>query len=1283
MSPLINEGTDLALAVANGQTVVNAGSPLTRLNYFDGKFLRADDLKREQSYFRQLVHFSNQGLGAGVVYGLDTELDPKGRLSIGSGLAMDSNGRTLLVNSNVTLDIAALIDASRRIGARSKTNGKTIVSNADFADCVDVTAAPGDGVGAAGSLYVICIGHAESLCGTEDVYGRLCEDACVTATDRPLIVEGVVVRALPLTLRTPLATSKAVALLSTHLRSLVASAYFEDERHTVESLISSAGLSSDIWCAGAELTPVGCVPLAVVGRMGAATTFLDAWTVRRERMEAPAKRYWAWRMAMRPWDVYLAHILQFQCQLHEILGGATDGGSNSPCAPQQQALNDASKYLRDFSDSYTRHIEALSKINEVPAAFQTNDALFRLQGGAADLARLRTNIDGALKNMLSGPKSRVLIAGGIVELPSAGYLPVVPGTISVNEQVRRLLGEGLDLRFCIVRPDFVAHALEEAQHMERISLLTGLDNPQALEEVDILVPNGELLLTVAPTVAGFDTQVRLLPTLAGSFVGGAAGTASNNSVSQARALVVHGAGRADASSGAAFHFAGAQEVDTPAQVAGIANNVKDFVAATPKKRETILRAAMRTATDTKAVPRDTISSSELLSAISFQPNLSAALGSSVAPKPVVGVWVTMRTERDPFALNVADSTPASVEFALTSQSTTAAGVVNHTMIRVRAFATLSVTQSALAGATGTRMTGHVSGTYSTQLFLEDTTPADTTKPFDADVTLIRTGNAASGTLHAQVGNADASFQWVAEASWGGAPLEATLKLSMLLGKRLQAAGLPQKLDVLAASALASSNALAEGNALRLLSTAALGILGDELTRASQNGTAFVDVAERLLFPPPPAPVDDLTVRPTLDWVLFHRRRTKRCASATPQPVPTPPRRYQLFTVRAKSQREVDVIKQALNGTSEFVPRFQRVDVLEFASGAATLITPNDALLSDWRGAGPGNTLAYAAAGTEVGTDSALTGLRLARVVRAVASVTPLDPTSGAVEVLAKVPATLDSPGTDGIIVLVTLDVVRLSFQNIYHVTLDARTNALLSKNLLDEIIKQPLTIDLGAHPFPDGSSTFDPAVAATLNNAYITRGGGGFPADVFSYAKPDDTSGGYDALILARARAIANAVGGSANTVVEKHDVEGPWPVGPTSPVISIIVVQPPAVTRNALVIFASLDGAHFPSPDASAARVKFVNNSPSDDALIALVKSLTPNEPVRGVTLAVITPPVDADANKRTQEVSNALVATGHSAPLRMVTATLSDNDRTELSRSGHRIDGMDEVIFLEPQGG
>jgi hypothetical protein len=1186
VSPLINEGTDLVTRAgsAGGQTIVSAASPLTRLNYFDGKFLRADDLQREQSYVRQLVQFSNQGLGAGVVYGMDTVLDRQGRLSIGPGLAMDSTGRTLLIGDTATLDIAALIDASRRISAsRLKPKGTSAKnSSSEFSDCIDLTTAPPDGLTPAGSLYVICVGHAESLCGIEDVYGRLCEEACVTATDRPLIVEGVVVRALPLTLHTPLATSR-VPLTRKHLRSLVASAYFEDERHVVASLISRAGLALDTWCVGAELTAVGCVPLAVISRAGSSTVFLDAWTVRRERMEAPAKRYWAWRMAMRPWDAFLAQVLQFQCQLHEVLGDdPSDPGNVDPCAPQQQVLDETAKYLKQFDQSYASHIDALTKINLTPSPYQSSDTVFRLQGGVADLTRLRQRIDGALKVMIAGPQNRVLINGGIVELPSAGYLPVVPGTVTVNEQVRRLLGDGLQLRFCIVRPDFVPHALEQAQHMERISLLVGLDDPNAKPEVDILVPDGDLLTTIAPSLAGFDTQVRLFPDIAESLTGtdsAAAGTAT-------APLIVHGAGRADANgTSGAFHFAGAQEAQSAQQMMSMVSDVHEFVAATPKKRETLLRAAVRNASASGPFARAESVSSDVLSRFMFR-SAAAATGGAQAEvsttaakttkrsttksaaaatalagaaavtvaKPLVGIWSTMRSERDPFTLGVAESTPVSIEFTLTSDSTTAAtGVTRHILLRVRAFASFSATQAPIDGATGRRMTGHLSGTYSTQAYLDTTTGADTTKPFDVDVTLLRTGNAASGTLRAQFGDPSAAFQFLVDTSWGGQPLEATLKLSLLMSSRLQGAGVPGVLEILSASALASSDALAEGGVLRLLSTAALDLIGEELTRANQNGTSFEDVAERLLFPPPPPPVDDLTVRATLDWVLFQRRRTKRCAPSAPPPAATPPRRYQLFTYHAKSQQEVDMIRRGLRSPGNFQRNFQRVDVLEFASGAATLVTPTTSLLTDWTGVQPGNSLAYGATATAIPADALFGNARLTRVVQAVSSVSPLDAAQGVLEVLPDVPPTMVVPGIDGVVLLITLDAVLTTCHDVYRVAMDTKTQQLLDGNLLDQVIKLTPTANLGAAEFVEGSNVVAADDATVLLQAF-KKNGGGFPMSVLVYPKPNDSSGGDDATLIARGRAIGDVLGGSPNTIVATRVPQSAWPVGPTCPVITLVV---------------------------------------------------------------------------------------------------------------------------------
>src|SRR5690606_22089501 len=147
--------------------------------------------------------------------------------------------------------------------------------------------------------------------------------------------------ARPLALAAPLVTSSAFALTAKHLRSRVASAYFADERARPASLASGSGLRNLAWCLGAALTQ-GEVALGVLARQGATNLWLDAWTARRERMEAPPRMYWAHRMAMRPWREFLAQILQFQCQLRDVLGDASipdpDPEPNDPCNEKNSAI---------------------------------------------------------------------------------------------------------------------------------------------------------------------------------------------------------------------------------------------------------------------------------------------------------------------------------------------------------------------------------------------------------------------------------------------------------------------------------------------------------------------------------------------------------------------------------------------------------------------------------------------------------------------------------------------------------------------------------------------------------------------------------------------------------------------------------------------------------------------------------------------------------------------------------------------------------------------------------
>jgi len=191
-----------------GLTVIPAQTPLTRLNYFDGKFLRAQDMQSEQRYLRSLVELSNRAGGSGVVHGFDVSLAEGDQLRLGPGLAIDPQGRVLMLPQAHTVSIEELIQRSREVLRLQQSN--PVSADASFDVCKEVSNAPPTTAAAGRDWWLVTLSHAEALCGEEDVYGKLCEEACVTSTDRPFLLEGVAMRVVPLQLITPLATSTAV-----------------------------------------------------------------------------------------------------------------------------------------------------------------------------------------------------------------------------------------------------------------------------------------------------------------------------------------------------------------------------------------------------------------------------------------------------------------------------------------------------------------------------------------------------------------------------------------------------------------------------------------------------------------------------------------------------------------------------------------------------------------------------------------------------------------------------------------------------------------------------------------------------------------------------------------------------------------------------------------------------------------------------------------------------------------------------------------------------------------
>jgi hypothetical protein len=483
-----------------GYAIIPSPTPLTFLNYYDGKFLRASDLRQEQLGMQNMIELSNQAAGTpGAVYGFDVRPGSGDTLTLGPGLGIDPKGRVLYLPQSADVAISDLLASMQ---GTSRSPGGTpppasanagSESPAGFQPCDLVVPVRSTEPVPSADLFLVTLSAAEGLCGTDEVFGRLCDAACTTAADRPWRVEGVLLGLVPLTLG-QLVTSSSVLLTGTHLRSRVASAYYAAEAAAGGSLISAAGLATDTWCLGATAVTGDAIFLGVLARSGGCTLFLDEWTARRERIETSPQRYWAGRMAMRPWNVFLAQVLQFQCQLAE-LGERIATGGGDPCDRATTLLG--------------RSAELISKLREAgptpapgPGSGTTAAATSAGLAGAPPgsppagevLDQTIADYRQEVADVLAGRAFRsahLLVDGGIVELPPAGYLPVdLTLRTPLEAQVYQLLGLGVELRFCVMRHDEAGFQFTRAQHLDRISLLTGLDDPKKRQQVDIFVPDG-------------------------------------------------------------------------------------------------------------------------------------------------------------------------------------------------------------------------------------------------------------------------------------------------------------------------------------------------------------------------------------------------------------------------------------------------------------------------------------------------------------------------------------------------------------------------------------------------------------------------------------------------------------------------------------------------------------------------------------------------------------------------------------------------------------------------
>jgi len=82
---------------------------LKRVHYFDHQFLKVHDFQAEQNYHLEMRRLHNRLLhGWGVVDGLEVKQKGKRDITIEPGMAMDSQGREILVSSPVTCKLVSV-----------------------------------------------------------------------------------------------------------------------------------------------------------------------------------------------------------------------------------------------------------------------------------------------------------------------------------------------------------------------------------------------------------------------------------------------------------------------------------------------------------------------------------------------------------------------------------------------------------------------------------------------------------------------------------------------------------------------------------------------------------------------------------------------------------------------------------------------------------------------------------------------------------------------------------------------------------------------------------------------------------------------------------------------------------------------------------------------------------------------------------------------------------------------------------------------------------------------
>ena len=313
---------------------VRGHNDLRRTNWFNGRYLTAEALSRQDVYFDTRARLAAHAHMPGIAWGLGitgeglntTPVNAEERrggvpssrsLTLKRGLAFDHVGRPILVSTPFSFTLDQLF------GAYRKTPQKVVGGGVDFMPCVCLVNDPAGPTGGSAALpsgaFLLIIQAGESEDGGAKVMGEMCGGAA-SATCRADTWRGGFGLSL---VRFPVELPLRPDLQSAwDLRGTLSAYFFDVFEHPLWKRWDPDFATQGPFCAdtGPGRHDAAAIALAMVylGEDGSAL-FLDPWIPRRTICDSPAEDWHRTRFGAPPRAAAWARIHQFQCMLAESL----------------------------------------------------------------------------------------------------------------------------------------------------------------------------------------------------------------------------------------------------------------------------------------------------------------------------------------------------------------------------------------------------------------------------------------------------------------------------------------------------------------------------------------------------------------------------------------------------------------------------------------------------------------------------------------------------------------------------------------------------------------------------------------------------------------------------------------------------------------------------------------------------------------------------------------------------------------------------------------------------